>query len=225
MAASALATGLVRYSGVMRACMRKQAMYSVRQTRFVNIGTAMSVSQAFKKYEVVPDVIPNAPDKEVKVKFDSDVEATLGNTLTPTMVQNQPKVNWEAQDGKLYTLIKTDPDAPSRIDPKFREWHHWLVINIPGNNVNQGETLAEYVGAGPPQDTGLHRYVYLVYEQPGEISDPEHGHLTNRSGDKRGGWKAAAFAKKHNLGDPVAGNLFLAEWDDYVPKLYEQLKG
>lgn len=56
----------------------------------------------------------------------------------------------------------------------------------------------------------------MVYEQPGEISDPEHGHLTNRSGDKRGGWKAAAFAKKHNLGDPVAGNLFLVSFVDLL---------
>jgi phosphatidylethanolamine-binding protein (PEBP) family uncharacterized protein len=48
-----------------------------------------------------------------------------------------------------------DPDAPSRKDPKFREWHHWLVGNIPGNKVSEGETLSEYVGSGPPKDTGM----------------------------------------------------------------------
>ena len=25
-----------------------------------------------------------------------------------------------------------DPDAPSPHDPKFRNWLHWMVINIPG---------------------------------------------------------------------------------------------
>lgn len=45
----------------------------------------------------------------------------------------------------------TDPDAPSRKEPKFREWHHWLVVNIPGNDVKKGETLSEYVGSGPPK--------------------------------------------------------------------------
>lgn len=55
---------------------------------------------------------------------------------------------------------------------------------------------------------GLHRYVYLVYKQPGKIEDKEHGHLKSTSAAKRGGWKAAAFAKKHNLGDPVAGNFY-----------------
>ncbi len=100
-----------------------------------------------------------------------------------------------------------------------------LVVNIPGNAVNDGDTLSEYVGAGPPPNTGLHRYVYLVYKQPQgkKISDPEHGHLTNRSGEKRGGWKAQAFVQKHGLGNPIAGNFFQAEYDDYVPKLYKQL--
>lgn len=51
----------------------------------------------------------------------------------------------------------TDPDAPSRKEPKFREWHHWLVGNIPENKVAEGETLSEYVGSGPPQGTGKHR--------------------------------------------------------------------
>ena len=48
----------------------------------------------------------------------------------------------------------TDPDAPSRLEPKFREWHHWLVINIPGNQVEKGDEISQYIGAGPPKGTG-----------------------------------------------------------------------
>lgn len=55
----------------------------------------------------------------------------------------------------------SDPDAPSRVDPKWREWRHWLVGNIPGFDVSKGETLSEYIGSGPPKDTGLHRYIFL----------------------------------------------------------------
>jgi len=46
-----------------------------------------------------------------------------------------------------------------------------------------------------------------------------------RSGENRGKFSIRQFAKKHSLGDPIAGNLYQAEWDDYVPKLYEQLSG
>lgn len=51
-------------------------------------------------------------------------------------------------------FLTSDPDAPSRKEPKFREWHHWLVVNIPGNDVKKGDTLSEYVGSGPPEKTG-----------------------------------------------------------------------
>lgn len=91
--------------------------------------------------------------------------ANLGNTLTPTEVKDVPTVTWNADATTYYTLIMTDPDAPSRRDPKFREWHHWIVVNIPGNKVGDGEVLSEYVGAGPPQGTGLHRYALMVFKQ------------------------------------------------------------
>jgi hypothetical protein len=29
-----------------------------------------------------------------------------------------------------------------------------LVINIPGNDIEKGETLSDYYGSGPPKDTG-----------------------------------------------------------------------
>ena len=54
-------------------------------------------------------------------------------------MKSQPQVNWEVETGTFYTLIMTDPDAPSRQTPTFREWHHWLVVNIPGNNISEGE--------------------------------------------------------------------------------------
>jgi phosphatidylethanolamine-binding protein (PEBP) family uncharacterized protein len=66
-------------------------------------------------------------------------------------MKEQPSVSWRAESDKTYyTLILTAPDAPSRI----REFNHWLVVNIPGSQVNKGEVKAEYMGAAPPQTTG-----------------------------------------------------------------------
>ena len=48
---------------------------------------------------------------------------------------------------------------------------------------------------------------------------------TCRSVDGRGGRKARDLVTKYDLGTPVAGNVFQAQWDDYVPKLYELLSG
>lgn len=115
----------------------------------------------------------------------------------------------------------TDPDAPSRKTPTAKEWNHWLVGNIPGSDLSKGQVLTEYVGAGPPKDTGLHRYVFLLYKQPGKVTFQEE-HKSNTNG-KRGKFNTENFAKKYGLGDPVAGNYFEAKFDDSVPALHRQL--
>lgn len=186
--------------------------------------SSKSISCSMEENCVVPDVIPKPPKCKLTVEYCSGATVQGGNVLTPTQVKDQPAVQWEADPSKLYTLCMTDPDAPSREDPKFREWHHWLVGNIPGCDIEKGEVLSAYIGSGPPPKTGLHRYVFLVYEQRCKLKFDED-RLTNTSGDGRAGFKVAEFARKYALGDPVAGNFYQAEYDDYVPILYKQLGG
>lgn len=112
--------------------------------------------------------------------YSSGVSADLGNVLQPTQVKDAPQVKWEAEKGAYYTLVMVDPDAPSRSDPKFREIRHWLVMNIPDNVVENGDTVIEYIGAGPPKGTGLHRYVFLIFKQPNGIIDHKQSHTTNK---------------------------------------------
>lgn len=46
-----------------------------------------------------------------------------------------------------------------------------------------------------------------------------------RSGNHRDKFSIAKFAKKYNLKNPVAGNFYIAKYDDYVPILSKQLGG
>lgn len=181
-----------------------------------------AVMDNFKSLEVVPDVIDSLPKEPAEVSYPSGVKVEFGNELTPTKVKDIPTVKWNAESDTYYTLCMTDPDAPSRKDPKYREWHHWLVGNIKGNDVSSGETLSAYVGSGPPQGTDLHRYVFLVYKQPGKLTFDEP-RLPNTSGDNRGKFSIKNFATKYKLEGPVAGNFYQAAWDEYVPILYKQL--
>ncbi|KAF2886035.1 hypothetical protein ILUMI_20138 [Ignelater luminosus] len=179
---------------------------------------------AMEMHAIVPDVIDSLPQTVLEAVYANNVVVDAGKELTPTKVKDKPTVKWPAEEGSFYVLMMVDPDAPSRQNPKFREWHHWLVVNIPGNDVAKGETLSEYIGSGPPKNTGLHRYVLLVFKQPGKLRFDEKK-LTNRSGNGRGKFSTRNFATKYKLGDPIAGNLFQAQWDSYVPTLYKQLEG
>lgn len=119
---------------------------------------------------IIPDIIDNKPEAIAHVTYAGDVKVSLGKELQPKQVKDQPEISWNADDGSLYTLLMVDPDAPSRETPTFREVLHWLVINIPGNKVTEGQVVAEYIGSGPPEGTGLHRYVFLVFKQADKIT-------------------------------------------------------
>ncbi|OQV18993.1 putative OV-16 antigen [Hypsibius exemplaris] len=174
----------------------------------------------FKEHGLIPLVANTAPDGVLQVKFPSGVEASLGNELTPRQVKDKPDVTWTADEKELYTLCMTDPDTPGGIanpGTKNTGWKHFLVVNIPGNKVGQGDVMADYVECGPLKDTGNHRYVFLLYKQPGKIT-PEGCPSSSLQIRGRRKFTVQAFAEKHSLGEPVAGNFFLAAYDDYVPE-------
>ncbi|XP_069475296.1 phosphatidylethanolamine-binding protein 1-like [Ambystoma mexicanum] len=168
--------------------------------------------------------VDEKPKHLLRLGFGNEEVDALAKELTPTQVQNRPTTfDWHGADkGKLYTVVFTDPDVPSRECPTFREWHHFIVVNVKGNDLSTGFVQTEYVGSGPAKGTGAHRYVWLVYEQPGPIKCDEPV-LGNTSADHRAQFSTSCFRKKYKLGPPVAGTCFLAEYDDSVPKLYEQL--
>lgn len=158
----------------------------------------------------------------MQITYDNGILADKGVELTPTQVKNQPKVEWQAEAGTYYTLIMTDPDAPSRKEPTIREWHHWLVVNIPGDNIKKGEVLSAYVGSGPPKDSGLHRYTFILYKQPKKLEFDEK-RLSNTEAMGREKFSTRNFAKKYGLGTPIAGNFYQAKYDAYVDVVHKQL--
>ncbi|KOB66994.1 Uncharacterized protein OBRU01_20042, partial [Operophtera brumata] len=82
------------------------------------------------------------------------VRVYLGNELSVISVSPTPSVSWEADPNRYYTLVMVGVIK------------HWLVGNIPGNDVSKGLTLAFYLSPTPLPATGNHRYTFLVYYQP-----------------------------------------------------------
>ncbi|XP_054153623.1 protein D3-like [Oppia nitens] len=162
-----------------------------------------------QKSGIIPDIIDNCPVNTVQITYNNSKSVEFGNELTPTQVSDEPVVHWPAKRNALYTLVMVDPDAPSRQSPELRSFKHWEIINIPGDNVRSGQTVAEYWGSAPPKDTGKHRYVFLVYEQHCRIN----GVKRDDSEESRGHFNVRQLAANYTLGAPVAGNYFLAQFD------------
>lgn len=114
------------------------------------------------------------------------------------------------------------PDAPDANNPIWREFLHWLVVNVPGKDVDKGEIFSPYLGPAAPKTGGMMRYVFLVYEQPGKL-DFDEPYVSHTKLEGHANFKIEKFAEKYNLGDPVAGNIFRGQWDEYVPILHKNM--
>ncbi|CAO1444026.1 unnamed protein product [Diamesa hyperborea] len=187
--------------------------------------TAIAGAEVIEKFtsnEIIPDVINGLQESELKVTFPSGNEVKLGNVLTPTQVKDEPSVEWVAEEDTFYTLLLTDPDAPSRAQPAVREWHHWLVGNIQGSNVASGDVLSQYVSSAPPLDSGLHRYVFLLFKQPSGRIDYSEVPKIAYSGEGRAKFNTKNFQNKYML-TAIAGNFYQAQYDDSVPAIHKAL--
>lgn len=99
------------------------------------------------------------------------------------------------------------------------------MVNVPNNDIDQGDTLFEFIGTGAPKDTGLHRYVYLIFEQNGKIETSKITKTRNCSAEGRPKTGSDKLLEEYQLQNPTFGNFYQAEYDDYVPLLHKQLSG
>lgn len=163
------------------------------------------------------------PNVKLHLSFDG-IPVVEGCDMTPTQCQHFPSIKFDGEEGKLYTIILSDPDAPSVADPKFAEWQHWISVNTPAQDITAGESITTYFGSAPGKDSGKHRYVMVVYEQPGKI-EPDEERVSGTSGfPPRRSFNSRAFAGKYKL-TPVSVLTYRAEYDDSVPELAKKLQG
>ncbi|OQV23541.1 putative OV-16 antigen [Hypsibius exemplaris] len=174
---------------------------------------------AFQKNCIVPDLVAQAPKEVLKVQYlPSGLTLQNGNELKPEDVKDAPSaVQWTSTsyDGILYTLSKSDPDASSRQSPTRAPINHWLIVNIRGNDLSSGDLLMPYGGARPPNGTGLHRYVFMVFKQAGRIDVTDL--RSQFSPTNRTKFEIKNFAAAHNLDpQPLAGNFYQAKWSEFL---------
>lgn len=153
----------------------------------------MSCIESLTENEVLQDVLGvSAPstamaagDISLRVEYKAKGDVECGTDVSPSAAKAQPRVYATGlRAGTKYTLVMSDPDAPSRATPKFREWLHWIIVNAAKAEGEDGETeisgqgytVCDYSGPTPPRGTGKHRYVFVLYEQasgdlPEAVSD------------------------------------------------------
>uniref|UniRef100_A0A8D8MD40 OV-16 antigen n=1 Tax=Cacopsylla melanoneura TaxID=428564 RepID=A0A8D8MD40_9HEMI len=174
---------------------------------------------SFYERDIVPDIVGGGPQSDIRVLYNvngSLTTAAFGNELTPTEVKDKPIIFWFGNPHSLYTLMMIDPDAPSRSDQKLSPILHFLVGNIPGHDVNKGDIIVDYAGAQPPKDSGLHRYIFLLYHQVKKTDFSKEPMIPSSSNEGRLNFAVRNFTEKYHLYGPVASNFFQAQNEENV---------
>lgn len=173
------------------------------------------VDEKFRSAKIVEDLLDKPPDSLLEVEFDCGF-TTLGNKFAPLQVQNRPKVSWkDAKEEEFYTLVMTDV-------AEKRETVHWLVANIPSNEIDKGDVLTSYFPAAPPRGTGEHRFVFLFFRQPDRVDLHGQEKISTFQMAGRSNFSTKAFVEKFDMEKvPVAGNFFLAAWDESCNEMYK----
>ncbi|KAF8729232.1 hypothetical protein AX14_006310 [Amanita brunnescens Koide BX004] len=150
-----------------------------------------SIVAALHHEQIIPDVITaNAATKfEPSVLFSiiwpsgretvlssSAVELTEADTLdepdinfTPMVLPDASALSTSAGTEATYTLVMTDPDAPSRDEPLYREFRHWVISGLKSaaetsSNatslvaIKTRPSITPYRPPAPRPGSGVHRY-------------------------------------------------------------------
>lgn len=192
------------------------------------------------------------PSFTLSVTWGKSHEAELGNTIAPKHLQDEPTIGLHHKDddkanNKTYVITLTDPDAPSRDNPKWSEMCHWIATNVSiaqasesysilpapvpsqdlgvygfsgdavassqKNGGNSPDDIVDYKPPGPPEKTGKHRYVFLVFTPQNGTTEPLHLSKPDDrqhwgTGEEGGGVRD--WAKDNGL-VPVAANFIYAQ--------------
>ena len=80
---------------------------------------------------IVDDFMPKCFVAPFYEKKENKYPVVLGNALKPSKTQDSPSLKIycpEVDTTSGLTIILTDPDAPSRNNPKWSEMCHWIGI-------------------------------------------------------------------------------------------------
>ncbi|KAF8546578.1 PEBP-like protein [Imleria badia] len=184
-----------------------------------------AVATAVQRAGIIPDAIPAdlkipfIPEALLVVRWPTGKEAILGNTLTTIDTADEPAVSFSPMQSFAaatdigYTLVMTDPDAPSRSDPKMGQ----SLAPLGGDGsqgagaltaLDTGDLSARvtraattpYYPPAPSRGTGPHRYVFLLYQEPSvDLTIPTHAHEYKSGSNDRAKWNVASFAEQYGL--------------------------
>lgn len=216
--------------------------FSILLLFIIVLQTCLSIQlyEVFRNLKLIPDLLPNPPTKLCNVTYVSKTGTLVlrpGQRIPPEYRKIHPNVTWPVRWNKTYCLYMTgisrwqvkldrrkvalQPNTTNypfgtTFYPFGYEWHNWLVVNIPMNDVGAGQTLYGHLPIlNPPEPDVVDRYAFFVFEQVFGLINftaPIDGVAYKFQELSR----TIDFVDKYMLGNPIFGNCFINKWVPYT---------
>lgn len=177
----------------------------------------MSLLESLKTADLLPSpLIPSTftPKFHLNISYPS-ISPANGGFVRVSQVAGTPKISISPtsssspeSESETYTLMLIDPDAPTPSDPKFAYWRHWIVSSIRPTSstspspstciTDSGITLTPYLAPGPKDESGPHRYLFLLFREPAGLKLGK-GDVGGEEFVQRRGFGAAEWVGKWGL--------------------------
>ncbi|XP_012266236.2 39S ribosomal protein L38, mitochondrial [Athalia rosae] len=166
-------------------------------------------------YPVVPI------DISYSINEDEIAKAFRGNILKPIETSKPPEVTYESNPDSLWTLLLTCPDG--NLVEEDSEYCHWFIGNIPGNSIEKGEVIIDYLKPFPLYGTGYHRYVFVLYKQEKKLDFSSFRKEQPCIDLRERNWSTYHFYRDHQDQLTPAGLAFFqSDWDTSVTEFFHK---
>ncbi|THH28600.1 hypothetical protein EUX98_g5579 [Antrodiella citrinella] len=182
------------------------------------------VKDALKKANIIPDVVPNSfsPTQLFTATYSKAGLVKIGQEVDVDDAQQEPELTLVGEitkSGGTYTVAFVDPDARPLEGKTGKLFRHWLITGLDSEHadpkhglslVKSKKSTTAYKAPAPRPGTGIHRYVFLLFQEPSAGIDipkdaPENGEET----DQRRSFDVLGFAERYGL-NLVGASFFLA---------------
>lgn len=122
--------------------------------------------------EIEPPLATEPMEQDLVVRFGQNY-LSPGQTISVDQAAQAFDADWFGNDNLLYTLLLIDNDRPypnNRIDSPYLLT---LIIDIPGNNYENGYAEMPYEAPQVPEDSAPHRLTLLIFQQTRHLSRGE----------------------------------------------------
>ncbi|XP_003484651.1 39S ribosomal protein L38, mitochondrial [Bombus impatiens] len=181
-------------------------------------------------YNIFQDLFGNAfffPVVQLDINYNIDDNDTLvkvytGNVIKPAEAHKLPNVEYKAQNDTLWTLVMCTPDG--NLENSNNEYCHWFLGNIPGNRVEEGEQIMDYLRPIPVRGVGYYRYIFILYKQSQRLDYAEYNRLQPCLQLKERNWNTLEFYRKYqDYLTPAGLAFFQSDWDPTVREFYHSV--